>query len=35
MSTRFFTNHSEQTLFNKFQGVFDTSKCFEGRRITV
>jgi hypothetical protein len=25
MSTRFFTNHGEQTLFKKFQGVFESN----------
>jgi hypothetical protein len=29
MSTRFFTNHGEQTLFRKFQGVFDSNPDIE------
>ncbi len=29
MSTRFFTNHGEQTLFKKFQGVFDSNPDIE------
>lgn len=29
MSTRFFTNHSEQTLFKKFQGVFQSNPDIE------
>src|ERR1017187_2401527 len=29
MSTRFFTNHSEQTLFKKFQGVFENNPDIE------
>ena len=29
MSTRFFTNHSEQTLFRKFQGVFESNPDIE------
>jgi superfamily II DNA or RNA helicase len=29
MSTRFFTNHGEQTLFRKFQGVFESNSDIE------
>ncbi len=32
MSTRFFTNHGERTLFKKFQGVFESNpdiECFD------
>jgi hypothetical protein len=29
MSTRFFTNHSEQTLFSKFRGVFENNPDIE------
>ena len=29
MSTRFFTNHSEQTLFKKFRGVFENNPDIE------
>jgi superfamily II DNA or RNA helicase len=29
MSTRFFTNHGEQTLFKKFQGVFESNSDIE------
>ena len=29
MSTRFFTNHGEQTLFKKFQGVFESNQDIE------
>lgn len=29
MSTRFFTNHGEQTLFKKFQGVFQNNPDIE------
>lgn len=29
MSTRFFTNHGEQTLFKKFQGVFGSNADIE------
>jgi hypothetical protein len=29
MRTRFFTNHSEQTLFKKFQGVFESNNDIE------
>ena len=29
MSTRFFTNHSEQTLFKKFRGVFENDSDIE------
>lgn len=29
MSTRFFTNHGEQTLFKKFQGVFQSNPDIE------
>jgi hypothetical protein len=29
MSTRFFTNHGEQTLFKKFQGVFESNPDIE------
>src|SRR6267378_3666047 len=29
MSTRFFTNHGEQTLFRKFQGVFESNQDIE------
>ena len=29
MSTRFFTNHGEQTLLKKFQGIFDNNPDIE------
>ena len=29
MSTRFFTNHGDQTLFKKFQGVFESNTDIE------
>lgn len=29
MSTRFFTNHGEQTLFEKFRGVFESNPDIE------
>jgi hypothetical protein len=29
MSTRFFTNHSERTLFKKFRGVFENNPAIE------
>ena len=29
MSTRFFTNHGQQTLFAKFEGVFSSNKDLE------
>ena len=30
ISTRFFTNHGDQTLLNKFQGVFESNTDIEG-----
>ena len=35
MSTRFFTNHGEQTLLRKFQGVFESNADIEWFDVLV